>query len=59
MKNSRTGHLHSEVMEPKALDMVASVDTAIVIWPLVRTLMALAVMVATVTPLHPRLRAGS
>jgi hypothetical protein len=45
-------------MEPKALVMVASVDTAIV--PLIgQTLMDLAVTVATATPLHPQLQAES
>jgi hypothetical protein len=58
MRSSRTDHLHSEVMELKALVMVASVDTAIVLL-IGQTLMDLEVMVATATLLHPQLQAES
>jgi hypothetical protein len=59
MRSSRTDHLHSEVMEPKALAMVANVDMVIVIWRFVQTLMDLAVMVVTATLLRLQLQAES
>jgi hypothetical protein len=61
MRNLRAALLHSGVMEPKALDMEASVATVIV--PLTdQTLMAdLAVVMAaaTATPLHQILQVES
>lgn len=59
-RNSRADHLHSGVMEPKALDMEASVGTVIV--PLIgQILMAdlVVVMVATATLLRLTLQVES
>ena len=58
MKNLRAALLHSEVMEPKALVMVASVDTVIVL-QIGQTPMDLVVMVVTATLLHLQLQAVS
>jgi hypothetical protein len=52
MRSSRTDHLRSEVMEPKARATVESVDTVIAIWQLGQILTDLAAMVATTTLLH-------
>jgi hypothetical protein len=58
MRNSRVDHLHSAATELKALVMVASVDTVIVL-QIGQTLMDLVVMVATATLLHLQLQAVS
>jgi hypothetical protein len=58
MRNSRVDHLHSVATELKALVMVVSVDTVIVL-QIGQTPMDLVVMVVTATLLHLQLQAVS